>query len=115
MFPNADITLTRPPRWTRVLLRLSSRYSPRISAIEKPIKDPSLSTVNSLDYSSLPIRPAFENKALELFLNPKLFKLSSILFERFNHAYGSKSEGLKVIASSSSAATVANRMGGAPP
>ena len=52
-------------------LDLSSRYAPRISAIGRFIKDPGLSTVNSLDCSSFSIRPASEDqKLLSFFKNP---------------------------------------------
>jgi len=74
----------RVPRRTRVWIRLSSRYAPRISATEEPIKDLGLSTVNSLDCSSLSIRPASEDQKLSSFL--KTHKASSIFksFQSFS-------------------------------
>jgi len=49
-------------------LDLSLRYASCISAVGRSIKDMGLLTVNSLDYSSLSIRPASEDQKLLSFL-----------------------------------------------
>ena len=46
----------------------SAIYAPHILATERPIKNPSLLTFNSLDCSSPSIRPAFDNQKLSSFL-----------------------------------------------
>jgi len=83
----------RVPHWTGVWLRLSSRYAPRL-ATKRPIKNPCLSTVNSLWMFIISFRPCL-NKALE--------DLTVLMALK-----------VKAIASSSSVATAKTHMDSAP-